>query len=506
MAAQQQNITLAAPGFAGINTEISPTEQGGEFASIADNCVIDHYGRIASRKGLTLTTTNSSAFGGTHNIESMHEHLTESDTKIMFGAANNKLWKGEAVPADVTPGGATITANNWQMVTFNDDMYAVQVGHTPIQYKHSTTTVAEIAAIPKGNCVMGAYGRLWVAGVSGLESVVYWSDLLDGIDFSAGSSGSIDVAEYWPRGYDTIQAIAAHNDFLIVFGKESILVYNGANGDPATNLKLSDSVNGMGCIARDTVANTGEDIYFLDNSGVRSFARTIQEKSMPIGNVSKNVRTETLERIANERSVSKEGQISAIYSPEEAFYLLHYPSTDTIGCFATKNPLQDGSLRTTEWTLTTSALHVTTTGRVILGGPSRYATYSGGTDNGEAFTMKYYSNPLTFGSSTNLKFPKQVDLTLLASAGASLNVLWAFDYGGTYRSKALSVGSLGTVSEYGVAEYNIATYSTGIKLDRIKANVGGSGVVVTIGIEANISNSSLSIQEINIQALLGRIV
>jgi len=506
MSQQQQNITLSAPGFAGINTEISPTEQGNEFASIADNCIIDQFGRIGSRKGLEITTTDSSAFSGSYDIQAVHEHLAEDGTTIVFGAANNKVWQGEAVPVDVTPVGATITANRWQMITFNDDMYMLQAGHTPIQYKHATTTVAEVAAIPEGNCGIAAYGRLWVAGVVGSESVVHWSDLLDGIDFAAGSSGSIDVSEYWPRGYDTIQAIAAHNDFLLIFGLESILVYSGANGDPATNLTLTDSVNGMGCIARDTVTPTGPDVYFLDHSGVRSFARTIQEKSMPIGDVSKNIRTETLQLISNERTLGLEGNINAIYSAEESFYLLQFPSFAGSLCFSTKNILPDGASRATTWTLPSSYAHVTSTGRILFGSSSAYGIYSGANDDNVAYTMRYYSNPLTFSSSTNLTFPKQVDLTVLATAGADLRVLWAFDYSTNYRSKAVSLSSLGVIPEYGVAEYNNAIYSGGVTLERVKANIGGSGVVVTIGIEAIISDTSLSIQEMNIQALLGRIV
>jgi len=265
-------------------------------------------------------------------------------------------------------------------------------------------------------------------------------------------------------------------------------------------------VSGMGCIARDTVASTGTDILFLDNSGVRSFARTIQEKSMPIGDISKNVRTEVLDLIENERTNGLEKKINAIYSPEFAFYLLQYPSFSQTLCFSTKLPLPDGSARATKWTLPATAAHVTTTGRLLLGSSSAYGIYSGSTDNTVAYTMRYYSNPLTFGSSVNLKFPKQVDLTILATAGADLRVLWAFDYSANYRSKTIVLSSLGAIPEYGTSEYNNAVYSGGVTLDRVKANIGGSGVVVTIGVEAIISDTSLSIQEMNIQALLGRIL
>ncbi len=69
-----------------------------------------------------------------------------------------------------------------------------------------------------------------------------------------------------------------------------ILVYSGAT-TPST-ITLADTVAGIGCIARDSIQGTGKDVLFLSNSGVRSFARTVIEKSVPIGDLSKNVRSD----------------------------------------------------------------------------------------------------------------------------------------------------------------------------------------------------------------------
>lgn len=57
-----QNIAayqISSPGFFGINTEDSPVDLSSNFASIAYNCIIDHYGRIGARMGWSkLHTTN----------------------------------------------------------------------------------------------------------------------------------------------------------------------------------------------------------------------------------------------------------------------------------------------------------------------------------------------------------------------------------------------------------------------------------------------------------------
>jgi hypothetical protein len=51
MPQQLQNITIAAPAFKGLNTQDSPIDGDPSFASVADNCVIDQYGRIGARHG-----------------------------------------------------------------------------------------------------------------------------------------------------------------------------------------------------------------------------------------------------------------------------------------------------------------------------------------------------------------------------------------------------------------------------------------------------------------------
>ena len=56
MAQQQQNIAIQAPGFQGINTEDSPLMQEPGFASVADNCIIDAFGRVGCREAFASYT------------------------------------------------------------------------------------------------------------------------------------------------------------------------------------------------------------------------------------------------------------------------------------------------------------------------------------------------------------------------------------------------------------------------------------------------------------------
>ena len=512
MAQQLQNITVAAPGFAGLNTQDSPIGVDPSFAAVADNCVIDKLGRIGARKGWEAVSTNgSSVLGSSRGIEMVYEYIDNSGDKRIISAGNNKLFTGTTTLTDATPTGYTPTANNWKAVTLNNHVYLFQRDHEYVlgtdhggsfvleehsAHSHATGTP------PEANEVLAAYGRLWAADITGNKHTVYWSDTLNGHHWTGGTSGSLDVTTVWPTGFDEITALAAHNGFLIIFGKKSILVYSGASS-PAS-MALTDTVEGVGCIARDSVQHTGTDILFLSDAGVRSFGRTIQEKSMPMRDISKNVRNDLLSFVALQTN-----PIKSVYSAEEAFYLLTLPDSNTTYCFDMRTSLPDGSNRATTWSdITPLSLATLQDGEIYLGKSNGIYQYTGYTDNTAAYTMSYFSNPMDFGNAANLKFLKKFNLTVIGNVSATTVLNWGYDYNTNYNKQTFTSG-IGntTTAQYGVSEYNsTAEYSTGIEIQIPKVNGTGSGTVVTVGLESNVSGAPYSVQKIDIHALLGRLI
>ena len=510
MAQQLQNITVAAPGFYGLNTEDSPIGGNPSFASIADNCVIDKLGRIGAREGWEEVSTNgSSVLGTSRGIETVYEYIDSSGDKYILSAGNNKIFTGTTTLTDATPTGYTPTANNWKVVTLNDHVYLFQRDHeyvlgsdhegSFVLEEHSAHTHAT-GTPPEANEVLAAYGRLWAADVTGNKHTVYWSDLLNGHHWSGGTSGSLDVTTVWPTGFDEITALAAHNGFLIIFGKKSILVYSGATS-PAS-MTLVDTVEGVGCIARDSVQHTGKDILFLSNSGVRSFERVIQEKSLPMRDISKNVRTDLMSLV-----VLQSNPIKSMYSSDNAFYVLTLPDSNTAYCFDMRTPLEDGSQRATTWSsLYPLSFTVLEDGTVYIGKEDGIVKYSGYLDGTEKYEMRYFSNPLDFGNTSNLKFLKKFNLTIIGGQSTPTTLNWGYDYAQNYTKQAFIFGT-GTLAEYGIAEYNTTgEYTSSILINTPKVNTSGSGEVVTIGLEAEINDAQFSIQKIDIHALLGRLI
>jgi hypothetical protein len=505
MAQELQNIAIRAPAFKGLNTQDSPIDGDPSFASTADNCVIDKYGRIGARKGFDVLTTSVTALGG-EEIRSLGFFEDNDGNTEVFSAGNNKIFKGTTTLTDITPASYTITGNDWKMVAFNNQMYFVQGGHEPLVYDAANGLVkvtahpASVGTPPNAKEVTAAYGRLWSCGCGLNLQMVFWSDLLIGTAWSGGTSGSINLAKVWPDGYDEVQAIAAHNGYLIIFGRHSLVVYQGAES-PA-NMVLVDTVANIGCIDRDSVISTGNDLLFLSHVGVQSFSRVIQEKSMPVREISRNIRDDFMSLVNQETT-----GLRAVYSPENAFYLLYLPAANIAYCFDTRGALDDGSLRVTRWTASPFKCFVRSSdGTLYVGSDSGIGKYNGYQDNGQAYNLRYYSNPLTFGDPSRLKFLKRIIPTFLTGSSTPAFVKWDYDYAESYATGTVEITGFDPY-EYGTAEYGIAEYTaSSITIIKKPINTTGSGTVVTIGVEVEVDIEPFSIQEFNVQALLGKMI
>jgi hypothetical protein len=507
MAQELKSINLVAPGFKGINTEDSPLSQDPSFAETADNdnAVIDKRGRIAARKGLSVTTTDKTELGS-DNLSAIKEFRDANGNTKVFSVGNNKILSGTTTLADETPGSYTITADDWKMVNFNDKIYFFQRAYEPLVYDNTGGSViklstvagaAGVASTMYGNEVLAAYGRLWTADFATDKSTVYWSDLLIGHDWSGGTSGSIDIAKVWPDGFDEIVALAAHNNLLIIFGKRSIVVYSGADA-PAT-MALSDTISGVGCVGRDTVQYTGVDVIFLSQSGLRSFGRTIQEKSMPISSLSGTITTDIIQLINEANEVYK-----SVYYPEANFYLLTFTNQNMTYCFDIRGTLENGSYRVTRWPGTGFTCYERKDdGSLLIGSSEGIGQYTGFQDNGSSYSFKYFSPELSFGDPSKLKFLKKIRPTIVGGSGLDVLLKWDYDFGSSYNTSIITLRDQ-SKAEFGIDEYNIGQFSDGILTSKDAVNTNGSGGTLSIGMETSINGNELSIQEINVLALVGK--
>ena len=512
-----QTASISAPGFFGLNTQDSPLDLAQGFALVATNCIIDQYGRIGSRKGWARVNASSGALGA-NNVGVIHELVQADGTLTVLFAGNNKLFKldGSNAVVELTYGGGgtapTITASNWSVASLNGITYFFQTGHDPLIFDPTISTstfrrVSEksgyVGTVPSGNIVLSAFGRLWVADTATDNVTVFFSDLLSGHVWSTGTAGTLNIDRVWPNGSDEVTGLAAHNGFLIIFGKRQILVY--ANATTPATMSLSDTVGGIGCIARDTIQSTGKDILFLSNSGIRSFARTIVEKSAPLGDLSKNIRSDFMSIVAGETLAN----IKSVYSEAEAFYLVTLPSVKEVYCFDTRVQLQDGSFRVTNWnSIEPTALLSRRNGDVLIGKNGYIGKYSTYQDYTSAYRMQYFTNHADLGNQNVTSLLKRLKVVVIGGTNQFVTMKWGFDFATNYLSANALIPTQG-ISEYGIAEYGanatvVAQYSEGVALQTLSTSASGSGKIVQTGYETNINGSPLSIQRIEIQSKDGK--
>jgi hypothetical protein len=420
----------------------------------------------------------------------------------------------------------TISDDNWQISGMPFDTGATPSGHAmlvqtgqPMLVYHKVSStgnthdgnyglqrLGDVATNLPGNytvtdftpnVVMTAYGRVWVADIANDRQTVYFSDLLNPKEWKTGTSGYLNISEVVPNN-DPIVALADHNGFLIIFCEKHIVVYR--NPVDPSSLVLEDVITGVGCIARDSVASIGTDLLFLSSIGVQSLQRVVQEKSLPFRDVSKNVRDGLLSNVNTE--VLK--YIKAVYFPTDAHYLLALPSTGFTYCFDTRGILENGGARVTIWKdIKPTAFNLTQDKQLYIGKPGFIGKYNGYQDNGVTYRMSYYTNYFDFDNPAQTKIMKKINLVAIGGSAQAISFKWGFDYTSNYLSQVVSLDTV-SVAEYGVSEYNIATYENGIALDSAQVNAGGSGKVVQLGFEADINNAPLSIQKIDFGLKAGK--
>jgi hypothetical protein len=264
---------------------------------------------------------------------------------------------------------------------------------------------------------------------------------------------------------------------------------------------LTEGINNIGCVARDSIQAVNNDVFFLSITGVRSLARTVLEKSMPLNDISKNVRDDIVQAAAGEDP----SLIKSIYSPKDAIYLLSLPASNIVYCFDTRAALEGGVARITTWNgIQPKSFFFTKSSRLLIGKAGYVGEYSGHLDDTAVYRMVYYTNYFDLGAGTNLKFLKKVALTAIGGSGQSLSVKWSFDYSENYRSGTLLL-PVQASSFYNIDEYNEGKYSSGIDLVNTRINTSGAGKVIQLGFEADINGNPLSIQKIDIFVATGKL-
>lgn len=568
---------IVAPGFYGMNRQLIVAEDF-RWAQEATNCVIDESGRLAARKGRKHLTTT--ALSGLPDVQALAEYIPTSGASTIVSAANNKLYTGTTSLTDHTgtaAGVTGITANHWQFQNINGKLVGFQAAHDPIVstggdfallqqsitswttghayvvgdvvkatatnktlYFHCTTAGTSHATteptwnttpgatttdntvtwttrtFPNGNVCHAAFGRIWVTA-SADNTVIEFSDTLLPHIFRGGAAGTLDLKTVWSG--DSVQAIASFENLLVIFGKKTILLYTGPD-DPST-MTLAEKIEGTGCIARDSVAVTGNDIVFLSASGVRSLARTVSAGGKePLGDKSKNVRDYLMGLIANETMAN----VKAAYHEADGFYVLALPASGKEFVFDTRYPLEDGSFRVTTWSNFNATSLLSASDRILYAGyTGLIAKYSDYNDyivdattrasSASTYNHRYRSTWSNFGKDVAqlYKILKNMRAVVYTTFLYTINFSFGTDFDESSSiSVSTTLGSIdletgGAPAEWNAAEWNVGEWSgTTAGFAAVRASPSGHGTDVKFGWDVTINGAQLGFQEVNLLAKLGR--
>lgn len=500
MAAADQAFSVIAPGTYGLNTQSSIDTLDPRFCLNNLNTVLDSAGRTSSRKGYVAVT--AAPLGGTPNIQQLFEYVKNTGATQFMSAANNNIYSGSTVLTSVYS--TAITANNWQAVNFNNFMWFFQRAHAPLRWDGTTmVTIASLGGTgtpPQGNAVLGAFGRLWVADTATDKVTVSFSDTLIGQNWTGGTSGTLNLSSVWRNGMDTVVALASFQGFLVIFGRKSILLYSGA--DTPASLVLQDVIKGIGCIARDSVQDIGTDIYFLSDTGIRSLQRTIQTQTVPIADISKNVRDSLLSYATQDNL----DLTRSVYSEAEGFYLITFPVNGITFCFSLRRTLDDGSNPVTIWnSIGPKAMLASRDRSLYFGHAGVISKYSGYQDNSVAYDFDFVTAWIGFGEPERQDILKKLIFTVVGANGQTFTAKWFWDFSSTAFSNQVSVMPH-AFAEYNIAQYNIDEYSSGVGVDQISIPGASTGKMIQIGLIASISGSQLSLHKIDAYAKRGRML
>ncbi len=431
---QIRTAPFKSPGSYGLNTndEIN-NDQVYRFATLARNGVIDSTGKLVSRKDFNLITTS----GGSGTFEQIYVHRKNDGTEEVYSVAGGKAYTGTTTLTSRVDWSATSTTlNSPQFASLTSKVYIFQAGITPKVINEGTYAAESFTGAPwpnSPNCVIAAYGRLWAAddAAGSNRYTVWWSNLLDGKTWNTGDAGSLNVQNSWPAGQDTIIALAAAFGRLIIFGRNTILMYTlPTDNDPAT-MSLTDVITHTGCIARDSVVVTDDGVYFLSSNGIKRLNKLAQVTSLiELPPVSQLINRDVIDTYAGETLTKVRGG----YYPKEGWYVLNAPTANI--CYVANTRQKIAQLEYpafTTWNNTSMpfrAFAYDKDGNWYCAGTDGVFKYNTYTPDAAAsnYNFEFYTQWLDFGDEARLKHLKYVEMVLHAASGQTGTFKWQTDY------------------------------------------------------------------------------
>lgn len=273
----------------GLHTAVAVTEVKKNEAYDLSNVVVGPDGDyIRSRYG--NTTFNSSAMNSSVPVQSVSYFKLIAGTDFLVSVCGDKIFKADSLDGtmdDIT-GAVTITAgqdNIWTFITFNN----IHIGFggsatapdAPIQWTGAGNAAALSGTPPSAYGCIQANNRVFAFRTAAAPSIVQWSILGNGQDWTGTGSGSQNIST---SDNDSVTAMAAmDNNVVLVFKQNSVhklLVSNLVSGAFPSFLLFPN----VGCAGKHAVVVADGICYFMTPLGkmkITDGERIVNETDLP---------------------------------------------------------------------------------------------------------------------------------------------------------------------------------------------------------------------------------
>ena len=526
-------LEIARPGVFGVNTSASGDVMPKEYSVKADNFVFSDEGYLEARHGSLRTSANPV----TGTVRKIYETKNELGADLIIYATATKIYRKTAASfVDIT-GTAVCTAGNWKFTNLNNEIFGTQDGHAAIKLGTPSTgtfapaTFTGTDAPTEINIVdsLAAFGRLWHL----YDDKLVYSSLLfpEDYDPTGKDAGYFNLTASYLKGKAKPTALAEFNGNLLVFTDNHVTVWEypwnpnatatGISSLTAGEMGILETIGGVGCVARDTIQYTQNDILFLSEQGVTSLSRVVQEKSMPLSRYSDNVK-------ANVQGLIREVDVSTIWSAyleAEGIYFLGAPSSPRAYLIDTATRLPDETFRTLTWSKTIHEMEVVHEGQltasddawaaVLISDEASYLSQVKGYNDytpqngigGSSYILTWESawSSILEDFENHLKMPKKLGVVVKGTGAVNFAINLAFDYGDFTDSKArTALLTLSSPSKYGSAQYNVSTYGGAAAIKESKFMGFGAGRIMKTKITSTVDGELVSMQRVSIKSKIGK--
>ncbi len=494
-------FTLNKIGALGINKGESDYVIPVGFATEAENLVFNNSGSLESRKGFVEEQTDadvSSEIG----TGALHYYLDKFDAVAVLiisraSGANVYLHTyrvADDTIAEVFNEATTYDVNSQWICILNGNAYIKIYGNTTL-YRLTPASNQSKTNLPgtypsDTTCISNAHGHLWIYEET--LKTLYWGSTVLSPDWT--SPNSLSLSEYWPTGEDNVVAIKEWNNFLIVFGRDNILIYGEAtrgNGWSGSNVVLIDGIKNIGCVAEASIDAVGDELWFLSRDGLKRITRIAAEgSSLGVLDVNKHINEYTSQW-------ADYSQANGAYNPKDGFYLLNFKNGENSLVFDSRPVQVDGDIiyRCTEWNFNNIENGKAPADAIfdyknnvfyVLINNGLYKYDAGYNDDASAtYDISYKGAWNDFGQEVSAyqKIPKHLTGSMSGTDDDTITVYWYQNFDDS-------------------TEYSATDSLTD---EKFKVPLSGSGEVLKVGFSATINGSKKVLKKYNVLAKIGRL-